>query len=155
MMMVGAAGTVFTLVAGLVWVTGLTTVAVVAEEQALADPLIASAKVSTDLTTLSVSGLNFVSDGTTPSVSLALTALPVTSASATAVTATLPESLEAGTYLLLLTRGDQQAAAFYVTVDAGVAVCCSSGSDSKIGPGLATSGCTAFTNSARAVSLNR
>ena len=122
MMIVGAAGTIFALVAGLLWVTGLTTAAVVAEEQALGDPLIASAKVSTDLTTLSVSGLNFVIDGTTPSVSLALTALPVTSASATAVTATLPESLEAGTYLLLLTRGDQQAAAFYVTVDAGVAV---------------------------------
>ena len=122
MMIAWAAGTAFAMLAALVWVTGLTTAAVVAEEQALVDPLIASAKVSADLSTLTVSGLNFVSDGTTPSVSLALTALPVTSASATAVTATLPSSLEAGTYLLLLTRGDQQAAAFYVTVDGGVAV---------------------------------
>ena len=122
MMIAWATGTAFALVAALVWVTGLTTAAVVAEEQALGDPLIASARVSADLTTLSVSGLNFVSDGTTPSVSLALTALPVTSASATAVTATLPSLLEAGTYLLLLTRGDQQAAAFYVTVDTGAAV---------------------------------
>ena len=55
-------------------------------------------------------------------MSLALTPLPVTASSATAVTAALPASLEAGTYLLLLTRGDRQTAAFYVTVDAGVAV---------------------------------
>ena len=121
MMIAWAAGTAFTLVAGLFWVTGLAA-AVVAEEQTPGDPLIASAKVSADLATLTVSGLNFVSDGTTPSVSLAVTSLPVTASSATSVTATLPSSLEAGTYLLLLTRGDQQAAAFYVTVDTGAAV---------------------------------
>lgn len=55
-------------------------------------------------------------------MSLALTTLPVTAWSATSVTAALPSPLEAGTYLLLLTRSDQQTAAFYVTVDAGVAV---------------------------------
>lgn len=121
MMIAWAAGAVFALVVALVWATGLTA-AVVVEEQTVADPLIASAKVSSDLSTLTVSGLNFMIDGSTPSVSLALTALPVTAASATSVTATLPGSLEAGTYLLLLTRGDQQAAAFYVTVDVGIAI---------------------------------
>ena len=84
--------------------------------------MIASAKVSADRTTLTVGGLNFSLDGSTPSVSLALTALPVTAAATTSVTATLPGSLEAGTYLLLLTRSDQQTAAFYVTVNSGVAV---------------------------------
>ena len=120
MMMVWA-GSVFALVATLVWVAGLTP-AVVAEAQTAADPLIASAAVSADRTMLTVSGLNFTTDGAAPSVSLALTPLPVTASSATAVTAALPASLQAGTYLLLLTRGDQHTAAFYVTVDAGVAV---------------------------------
>ena len=115
------AGSAFAFVAALIWTTGLTT-AVVAEGQALANSLIASAKVSADRTTLTVAGLNFATDGVPPSVALALTPLPVTASSATAVTAALPASLEAGTYLLLLTRGDQQAAAFYVTVDSGVAV---------------------------------
>ena len=58
-------------------------------------------------------------------MSLGLTALPVMVASATSITTARPESLEAGTYLLLLTRSDQQTAAFYVTVDGrrcGVAV---------------------------------
>ena len=121
MMIVWTAGSAVALVAALVWMTGLTA-AVVAEEQTSADPLIASAKVSADRTTLTVGGLNFSTDGSAPSVSLALTTLPVTAASATSVTATLPSSLEAGTYLLLLTRGDQQSAAFYVTVDSGAAV---------------------------------
>ena len=121
MMIVWTTGAAVALVAALVWMTGLTA-AVVAEEQTSADPLIASAKVSVDRTTLTVGGLNFSTDGSTPSVSLALTTLPVTAASATSVTATLPSSLEAGTYLLLLTRGDQQGAAFYVTVDSGAAV---------------------------------
>ena len=121
MMIVWTTGSAVALVAALVWMTGLTA-AVVAEEQTSADPLIASAKVSVDRTTLTVGGLNFSTDGSTPSVSLALTTLPVTAASATSVTATLPSSLEAGTYLLLLTRGDQQSAAFHVTVDSGAAV---------------------------------
>ena len=120
-MMIACAASAFAFMATLVWATGLTT-AVVAEEQAPANPLIASAKVSADRTTLTVSGLNFATDGVPPSVSLALTPLPVAASSPTAVTAALPASLEAGTYLLLLTRGDQQSAAFYVTVDAGVAV---------------------------------
>lgn len=121
MMIVGGAGSVFAVVAVLVWTMGLAA-PVGAEEQAAAAPLIASAKVSADLTTLTVEGLNFVTDSAVPSVSLALTSLPVTASSATSVTATLPSSLEAGTYLLLLTRGDQETAAFYVTVDIGVAV---------------------------------
>ena len=119
--MIAWAGSAFALVAAFVWATGLTT-AVVAEEQTLADPLIASATVSADRTTLTVSGLNFAPDGVAPSVSLALTPLPVTASSATAVTAALPAPLEAGTYLLLVTRSDQQAAAFHVTVEAAVAV---------------------------------
>ena len=121
MTVIAWAGSAFVFVATLIWATGLNT-AVVAEGQTLADPLIASAKVSADRTTLTVAGLNFATDGVPPSVTLALTPLPVTASSATAVTAALPASLEAGTYLLLLTRGDQQAAAFYVTVDSGVAV---------------------------------
>lgn len=120
-MTVGTAGSALALVAGLIWATGLPP-AVVAEAQTAADPLIASAAVSADRATLTVSGLNFTTDGAPPSVSLALTPLPVTASSATVVTATLPVPLEAGTYLLLLTRGDQQTVAFHVTVDAGVAV---------------------------------
>ena len=119
MMIVGGAGSAVAVVAALVWAAGLAA-AVGAEEQAAAAPLIASAKVSADRATLTVGGLNFGADA--PSVSLALTPLPVTASSATSVTATLPASLEAGTYLLLLTRSDREAAAFYVTVDAGVAV---------------------------------
>lgn len=121
MMIAWVAGSAFAVAAVLVGATGLT-VAVVAEAQPAAAPLIASAKVSADRTTLTIDGLNFATDGTAPSVSLALTALPVTATSATSVTATLPSPLEAGTYLLLLTRGDQETAAFYVTVDAGIAV---------------------------------
>ena len=121
-MMIGwVAGSAFAVGAALVWATGLTA-AGMAEEQSLAAPLIASAKVSADRTTLTIGGLNFTTDAAAPTVSLALTALPVTATSATSVTATLPSPLEAGTYLLLLTRGDQEAAAFYVTVDAGIAV---------------------------------
>ena len=80
-------------------------------------PLIASAQVSADLTTLVITGLNFATPpsgtdapGTTPAaptVSLALTPLPVTASSATSVTATLPAALGAGTYLLVLTRSDR------------------------------------------------
>lgn len=83
-------------------------------------PLIASAQVSADQSTLTISGLNLVTAGTegTPSVSLALTPLPVTGSSATSVTATLPSPLGAGTYLLLLSRSDQRVATFYVTVGA-------------------------------------
>ena len=91
-------------------------------------PLIASAQVSADLTTLVITGLNFATPpsgtdapGTTPAaptVSLALTPLPVTASSATSVTATLPAALGAGTYLLVLTRSDRELAIFYLTIGA-------------------------------------
>ena len=88
----------------------------------LAAPLIASAQVSADQTTLTLTGLNFATtgslDGPLPSLSLALTPLPVTASSATWATATLPSPLNAGTYLLVLQRGDAEAATFYVTVGA-------------------------------------
>ena len=121
MMIVGGAGSAFAVAAALVWTMG-PAAAVGAEEQTAAAPLIASAKVSSDLTTLTVEGLNLAGDSTVPTVSLALTTLTVTASSTTSVTATLPSPIEAGTYLLLLTRGDQETASFYVTVDAGVAV---------------------------------
>ena len=121
MMIIGGAGSALAVAAALVWTMG-PAAAVGAEEQAAAAPLIASAKVSPDLTTLTVEGLNLAGDSTVPTVSLALTTLAVTASSTTSVTATLPSPIEAGTYLLLLTRGDQETASFYVTVDAGVAV---------------------------------
>ena len=123
MMIAGGAMTAaFAVAAVLVWATGLATT-VGAEAQTPTDaPLIASAQVSVDRTTLTVSGLNFATDGAAPHVSLALTPLPVLAWSATSVTATLPAPLEAGTYLLQLGRSDQQSAIFYVTVDLGVAV---------------------------------
>ena len=109
--------------AALVWATGLASVLAAPAEPAAA-PLIASAAVSGDQTALTITGLNLVTAGTEnpngalPSVSLALTPLPVMASSATSVTATLPSPLEAATYLLLLNRSDEQAAAFYVTVGA-------------------------------------
>ena len=112
------------LVAGavLVWAAGSVVPVVAAPPVPLAAPLIASAQVSADQTTLTLTGLNFATtgslDGALPSVSLALTPLPVTGSSATWVTATLPSPLNAGTYLLVLQRGDEEAATFYVTVGA-------------------------------------
>ena len=91
-------------------------------------PLIASAQVSADQTTLTVTGLNFLPPppaiplpGTTavpPTISLALTQMTVTAASATSVTATLPGALAAGTYLLGLVRSDQEVAVFHLTIGA-------------------------------------
>ena len=115
--------TVSALVAGsgLVWTTQMASAVAAAPAPA---PLIASAQVSGDQTTLTLTGLNFAAaagestDGVLPSVSLALTPLPVTASSPTLVTATLPSPLEAGTYLVLLQRTDDQAATFYVTVGA-------------------------------------
>ena len=107
-------------------------------------PLIASAQVSADRTALVISGVNFVvtpSDtedpGTdppaAPGVSLALTTLPVTESSATSVTVTLPTVLDAGTYLLLLTRSDGELAVFYLTVGT-VGPQGPSGADGPAGP---------------------
>ena len=107
-----------TLVVGVVsiWAAGFAS----AQTESSTIPLIASAQVSADQSTLTISGLNLLTAGTagTPSVSLALTPLPVTGSSATSVTATLPSPLGAGTYLLLLSRSDQRVATFYVTVGA-------------------------------------
>ena len=104
-----------------VWAAG-SAVAVVAAPQELASPLIASAQVSADQTTLTLTELNFANAentaGASPSVSLALTPLPVTVSSPTLVTALLPSPLEAGTYLVLLQRSDAAAATFHVTVGA-------------------------------------
>ena len=110
------------LVAGsaLVWTTQMAS----AVEAPAPAPLIASAQVSGDQTTLTLTGLNLAAaagestDGVLPSVSLALTPLPLTASSPTLVTATLPAPLEAGTYLVLLQRSGDQAATFYVTVGA-------------------------------------
>ena len=109
--MVTAAGLVLTVMAGSV---------------AANPPLITSAhaQVSADQPTLVLNGLNLVATATdtespgttTPSVSLRLTTLPVTASSATAVTATLPGALGAGTYLLMLTRSDSEIAVFHLTI---------------------------------------
>lgn len=59
--------------------------------------------------------------GETPAprtVSLALTPLPVTASSATSATATLPTMLDAGTYLLTLSRSDGEMAVFFLTTGA-------------------------------------
>ena len=124
-MMLAWLGSALVVGAALVWATGLAVVA--APPAPLAAPLIASAQVSEDQATLTITGLNFATapaengdagPATPPGVSLALTPLPVTASAATSVTATLPFPLAAGTYLLLLSRSDEQAATFYVTVGA-------------------------------------
>ena len=108
----------------LIWAAGSAVAVVAAPPAPLAAPLIASAQVSADQATLTLTGLNFAAtaaeggEGVPPSVSLALTPLPVTASSATWVTATLPSPLNAGTYLLVLQRSDAEAATFYVTVGA-------------------------------------
>ena len=110
--------------AALIWAAGSAVAVVAAPPPPLAAPLIASAQVSADQTMLTLTGLNFAAaaaeggEGVSPGVSLALTPLPVTGSSATWVTATLPSPLNAGTYLLLLQRSDEEAATFYVTVGA-------------------------------------
>ena len=123
-MMIAWMGSALVVGAALVWVTGPAAAVGAAPPAPRAAPLIASATVSADQATLTLTGLNFAAaategaDGAPPSVSLALTPLPVTASSPTAVTATLPSPLEAGSYLLLLSRGDDQAAAFHVTIGA-------------------------------------
>ena len=105
------------------------TLAVTAAPAAASPPVIASAQVTqvgADLTTVQISGMNFVVTSTTPetvsatvrSVSLALMPATVTDVLATSLTATLPVSLGAGTHLLLLTRTDDELAVFYLTVGA-------------------------------------
>lgn len=105
----------------MVTVAGLGSI-VAAAPVAASPPLIASARISADQTTLQVVGVNLVSGsgvGTTPpSVSLAATTLAVTASSQTSVTVTLPPALAAGTYLLMLTRNDGEIAVFYPTVGA-------------------------------------
>ncbi len=106
-------------------VAGLASV-VMAVPAAASPPLIASAQISADQTTLHILGVNLVfppanpGAGTTtpPSVSLAATTLAVTASSQTSVTATLPGGLGAGTYLLVLMRSDSEIAVFYPTVGA-------------------------------------
>lgn len=90
-------------------------------------PLIASARVSADGTALVVTGMHLMivpagteaPDGAAPPrVSLALTPLPVTAATAASATATLPSMVEAGTHLVVLTRSDGEMAVFYLTTGA-------------------------------------
>ena len=86
----------------------------------LADaPLIATAVVSADGTRVVITGQHFTlppaneeESPTPPTVSLALTSLPV------AASATLPSGLKAGTYLLVLTRSDDEMAVFYLPIGA-------------------------------------
>ena len=98
-------------------------------QAAAGPPLIASAEVGTDGATLVLAGVNFVVTPTdtedpdagtppAPSVSLALTPLPVTASSTTSATATLPTTLAAGTYLVVLTRSDEALAVSYLTTGA-------------------------------------
>ena len=114
--------------AAVVMAAGLALTLMVVPVAAQTNPLIASAQVSADQTTLTVTGLNFLPPppaipfpGTTavpPTISLALTQMTVTAASATSVTATLPGALAAGTYLLGLVRSDQEVAVFHLTIGA-------------------------------------
>ena len=94
MMTVAWMGSALLVGAALVWVTGPAAAIGAAPPAPRAAPLIASATVSADQTTLTLTGLNFAAaategaGGAPPSVSLALTPLPVTASSPTAVTAT-------------------------------------------------------------------
>ena len=121
-MMIAWMGVALVVAAALAWATGPAAVVAAAPAAELTAPLIASAQVSGDQATLTVSGLNLVAGSAgavaPPAVSLALTPLPVTASSATSVTATLPFPLGAGTYLLVLSRSDRRAATFYVTIGA-------------------------------------
>ena len=102
---------------------------VMAAQAAAAPPIIASAELGAGGTTLVLAGVNFELAPTDiedpgagaqapPGVSLALTPLPVTASSATSVTATLPATLAAGTYLVVLTRSDREMAVSYLTTRA-------------------------------------
>ena len=90
-------------------------------------PLIATAAVSADRSSVEIAGMHFTvppagagapQQPVAPTVTLALTPLPVTKATATSATATLPSSLDAGTYLLVLTRSDGEMGVFYLPVGA-------------------------------------
>ena len=102
---------------------------VMAAQAAAAPPIIASAELGAGGTTLVLAGVNFAVSPTDiedpgagaqapPGVSLALTPLPVTASSATSVTAALPATLAAGTYLVVLTRSDGEMAVSYLTTRA-------------------------------------
>ena len=102
---------------------------VMAAQAAAAPPIIASAELDAGGTTLVLAGVNFAVSPTDiedpgagaqapPGVSLALTPLPVTASSATSVTAALPATLAAGTYLVVLTRSDGEMAVSYLTTRA-------------------------------------
>ena len=102
---------------------------VMAAQAAAAPPIIASAELGAGGATLVLAGVNFAVSPTDiedpgagaqapPGVSLALTPLPVTASSATSVTATLPATLAAGTYLVVLTRSDREMAVSYLTTRA-------------------------------------
>ena len=90
--------------------------------EAVGPPLIVAAQASADLSSVTVSGLNFGKEA--PTVSLGLSALTVTTVQpgvkagdADMVTAALPAGVTPGTYLLALTRaGDKELAVFYVAV---------------------------------------
>ena len=90
--------------------------------EATGPPLIVAAQASADLSSVTVSGLNFGNEA--PTVSLGLSALTVTTVQpgvkagdADMVTAALPAGVTPGTYLLALTRaGDKELAVFYVAV---------------------------------------
>ena len=92
-------------------------------------PLIASTTVSDDQTTLTIRGVHLeVGSGETddcstvsapaPQVTLEATTLSVTASCRTQVTATLPGTLPAGTYLLTVERSDEELAVFYPTFGA-------------------------------------
>ena len=92
-------------------------------------PLIASTTVSDDQTTLTIKGVHLevgsaeTDDCTTlsapaPQVTLEATTLSVTASCRTQVTATLPGTLPAGTYLLTVERSDAELAVFYPTFGA-------------------------------------
>ena len=89
-------------------------------------PLIASTSVSGDQTTLTIRGVYLVAvsagsddcstlSAPAPDVVLQATTLTVTASCRTQVTATLPQSMPPGTYLLMLERSDEEIAVFYPT----------------------------------------
>ena len=83
-------------------------------------PVIKSVGLNVDRTALVVTGDDFTVAETpaSPSLSLALTPLPVTAASATSATAMLPQMVDPGTHLVVLTRSDGQMAVSYLTTGA-------------------------------------
>ena len=103
--------------------------AALAAPVAATPPLIASTTVSDDQTTLTIRGVHLevgsaqTDDCNTvsapaPQVTLEATTLSVTASCRTQVTATLPGTLPAGTYLLTVERSDEEMAVFYPTFGA-------------------------------------